>query len=80
MKISFLLTASALSALSLVLTQFSIPLHRNDKKGNISGTALLDWDAKRAAVKYAKNVEVHFKRTGKHIGIINDTTLSRRSD
>ena len=80
MKISFLLTASALSALSLVSTQFIIPLHRDAREGNVSGTALLDREAKRVAAKYAKHAEVHFKRTGKHLGVINDTTLSRRSD
>ena len=80
MKISFLLTASALSALSLVSTQFIIPLHRDAREGNVNGTALLDREAKRVAAKYAKHAEVHFKRTGKHLGVVNDTTLSRRSD
>ena len=32
------------------------------------------------AAKYAKHAEIHFKRTGKHLGVVNDTTLSRRSD
>ena len=80
MKIFFLLTASALSALSLVSAQFSIPLHRDAKGGNVNGTALLDREAKRVAAKYAKHAEVHFKRTGKHLGVVNDTTLGRRSD
>ena len=80
MKIFLLLTASALSALSLVLTQFSIPLHRDAREGNVNGTALLDREAKRVAAKYAKHAEVHFKRTGKHLGVVNETTLSRRSD
>ena len=80
MKIFLLLTASALSALSLVSTQFSIPLHRDAREGNVNGTALLDREAKRVAAKYAKHAEVHFKRTGKHLGVVNDTTLGRRSD
>lgn len=80
MKIFFLLTASALSALSLVSAQFSIPLHRDAKGGNVNGTALLDREAKRVAAKYAKHAEVHFKRTGEHLGVVNDTTLNRRSD
>ena len=80
MKIFLLLTASALSALSLVSTQFSIPLHRDAREGNVNGTALLDREAKRVAAKYAKHAEVHFKRTGKHLGVVNDTTLNRRSD
>ena len=80
MKIFFLLTAFALSALSLVSAQFSIPLHRDAKGGNVNGTALLDREAKRVAAKYAKHAEVHFKRTGEHLGVVNDTTLSRRSD
>jgi len=80
MKIFFLLTASALSALSLVSAQFSIPLHRDAREGNVNGTALLDREAKRVAAKYAKQAEVHFKRTGEHLGVVNDTTLSRRSD
>ena len=80
MKIFFLLTASTLSALSLVSAQFSIPLHRDAKEGNVNGTALLDREAKRVAAKYAKRAEVHFKRTREHLGVVNDTTLSRRSD
>ena len=80
MKIFFLLTASALSALSLVSAQFSIPLHRDAREWNVNGTALLDREAKRVAAKYAKQAEVHFKRTGEHLGVVNDTTLSRRSD
>ena len=80
MKIFFLLTASTLSALSLVSAQFSIPLHRDAREGNVNGTALLDREAKRVAAKYAKHAEVHFKRTGKHLGVVNDTTLGRRSD
>ena len=46
----------------------------------MNGTALLDREAKRVAAKYAKRAEVHFKRTGEHLGVVNDTTLSRRSD
>jgi len=80
MKIFFLLTASTLSALSLVSAQFSIPLHRDAREGNVNGSALIDWEAKRVTAKYAKHAEVHFKHTGEHLGVVNDTTLGRRSD
>jgi len=32
------------------------------------------------AAKYAKHAEIHFKRTGKHLGVVNGTTLGSRSD
>jgi len=32
------------------------------------------------AAKYAKYAEVHFKRAGEHLGVVNDTMLGRRSD
>ena len=30
--------------------------------------------------KYANHAKIHFKCTGKHLGVVNDTTLGRRSD
>ena len=74
------LIAMALSVASVVSAQNSIKLRLHGAPRDFNHTSRLDRETKRVAAKYAMHAKMYFQNNGKHLSVVNGTTLSKRAN